>query len=63
MEPQFLLAKAKDEELAKNGECGGAVSALFKYLLDQQLVDGVLTLTRGKMYTMVFPPWLKTQRR
>ncbi|MBP1946048.1 Coenzyme F420 hydrogenase/dehydrogenase, beta subunit C-terminal domain [Methanobacterium petrolearium] len=48
MEPQFLLAKAKDEELAKNGECGGAVSALFKYLLDQQLVDGVLTLTRGE---------------
>ncbi len=47
MESQFLLAKAKDEELAEKGECGGAVSALFKYLLDQQLVDGVLTLTRG----------------
>jgi len=47
METQFLLAKAKDEELAKGGECGGAVSALFKYLLDQGLVDGVLNLTQG----------------
>ncbi len=48
MESQFLLAKAKDEEIATKGECGGAVSALFKYLLDQDLVDGVLTLTRGE---------------
>ena len=47
MESQFILAKARDEEIAKNGECGGAVSALFKYLLEQDLVDGVLTLTRG----------------
>ena len=47
MESQFILAKAKDEEITNKGECGGAVSALFKYLLEQDLVDGVLTLTRG----------------
>lgn len=47
MKSQFLLVKARDEEIAEKGECGGAVSALFKYLLDQDLVDGVLTLIRG----------------
>ncbi|MGV8144844.1 MAG: Coenzyme F420 hydrogenase/dehydrogenase, beta subunit C-terminal domain [Methanothermobacter sp.] len=47
MESQFILVKAKDEDIVKKGECGGAVSALFKYLLEQNLVDGVLTLTRG----------------
>jgi len=47
MESQFILAKAKDEDIAQKAECGGAVSALFKYLLEQDLVDGVLTLTRG----------------
>lgn len=47
MKSEFLLAKAKEEEIAEKGECGGAVSALFKYMLDQDLVDGVLTLTQG----------------
>ncbi len=60
MEPQFLLAKAKDEEIAKKGECGGAVSALFKYLLDQELVDGVLTLTRGDDVYDGIPTLLET---
>ncbi len=48
MESKFLLAKAKDEEIAERGECGGAVSALFKFLLEQNLVDGVLALTMGE---------------
>lgn len=46
MNPEYLLARSKNEEVLENGECGGAVSSLFQYLLDKKLVDGVLTLTR-----------------
>lgn len=47
MSPEYLLARAKNEELQEKGECGGAVSSIFKYLLDKEMVEGVLTLTRG----------------
>lgn len=47
MKAEYLLAKAKDKTLHENGECGGAVSAIFQYLLEKNLVDGILTLTRG----------------
>ncbi len=40
----YVLAKSKDEEIHKAGECGGAVTSIFKYLLDEGLVDGVLAL-------------------
>ena len=29
------------------GECGGAVTSIFKYLLDEGLVEGVLALRPG----------------
>ncbi len=45
---KYLLVQATDEEILKNAECGGAVTALFKYLLDKKLVDGVLTLKKGE---------------
>ncbi|HHT19668.1 MAG TPA: formate dehydrogenase [Methanobacterium sp.] len=47
MKSQLILAKAKDKEIREKGECGGAVSALYKYLLDEGLVKGVLTLSMG----------------
>lgn len=47
MDHEYLLVKSKDTELLEKGECGGAASSLFKYLLDKNLVDGILTLTRG----------------
>ncbi|ENN96555.1 fomrate dehydrogenase [Methanocaldococcus villosus KIN24-T80] len=45
---KYVLAKATNEEILKRAECGGAVTALFKYLLDKKLVDGVLTLKKGE---------------
>ena len=47
MKAEYLLAKAKDKNLLEKGECGGAVSSIFQYLLEKNLVDGILTLTRG----------------
>ena len=44
---KYILARATDEEIQKRGECGGAVTAIFKYMLDEGIVDGVLTLERG----------------
>ena len=40
----YVLAKSTNEEIHKAGECGGAVTSIFKYLLDEGLVDGVLAL-------------------
>jgi len=48
MNAEYVLARAKDEVIVENGACGGAVSALFQYLLDKNLVDGILTLTRSE---------------
>lgn len=40
----YVLAKSKDDDILSAGECGGAVTSILKYLLDEKLVDGVLTL-------------------
>lgn len=48
MSSNYILARAKNEELRTQGACGGAVSALFEYLLDQKIVEGVLTLAKGE---------------
>lgn len=40
----YILAKSNNENILKAGECGGAVTSIFKYLLDEGIVDGVLTL-------------------
>jgi len=43
---KYLLAKAKNDEVCEKGECGGAVTALLQYLLDQSIVDGVLNVEK-----------------
>ena len=40
----YVLAKSQDDEIHKAGECGGAVTSIFKYLLDEGVVDGVLAI-------------------
>ncbi len=40
----YVLAKSQNEGILKAGECGGAVTSIFKYLLDENIVDGVLAL-------------------
>ena len=40
----YILAKSKDDAIHEAGECGGAVTSIFKYLLDNDIVDGVLAL-------------------
>ena len=34
----YVLAKSKDEEIHKAGECGGAVTSIFKYLTSYLIV-------------------------
>lgn len=48
MNPEYLLARSKNPKILEKGECGGAVSSIFQYLLDKEIVDGVLTLERGE---------------
>ncbi|WP_407415012.1 Coenzyme F420 hydrogenase/dehydrogenase, beta subunit C-terminal domain [Methanobrevibacter sp.] len=43
----YILAKSKDSAIYEAGECGGAVTSIFKYLLDEGMVDGVLALRPG----------------
>lgn len=45
---KYVLIQATDNGILRRAECGGAVTALFKYLLDKKLVDGVLALKRGE---------------
>lgn len=44
----LALVKSKDSTILEAGECGGAVTSIFKYLLDNDIVDGVLTLKPGE---------------
>ncbi len=43
----YVFAKSKDSAIHEAGECGGAVTSIFKYLLDEGIVDGVLALRPG----------------
>ena len=43
----YVLARSKNSDILEAGECGGAVTSIFKYLLDEGLVDGVLALSPG----------------
>ena len=43
----MLYAWTNDAEIQKKAELGGAVTALWKYALDNKVVDAVLVVTRG----------------
>lgn len=62
MVDKYVLAKAKDEDILACGECGGAVSAIFKYLLDTDSVDGVLTLSKGNDVYDGIPTYLEDSK-
>lgn len=40
-------ARAKDPHILKKGECGGALTSILKYLLNEKIVDAVLTVKKG----------------
>lgn len=44
---RIYAAKAKDRAIAENAQDGGAVTALLKYMLDNKIVDAVLTVERS----------------
>jgi formate dehydrogenase (coenzyme F420) beta subunit len=43
----MFYAKAADSAIQAKGECGGAVTAMLKYLLENKIVDAVLAMKRG----------------
>lgn len=59
---KYYLARAKDNEIRKAGECGGAVTALFKYLLENEIVDGVLGLRKERTSMMEYLLSLQIQK-
>ena len=40
----YVLVKSQNDDILSVCECGGAVTSVLKYLLDEQLVDGVIAL-------------------
>ena len=44
----MVYAWAKDAEIQKKGECGGAVTALLKHALESKAVDAVIAIKKGK---------------
>ncbi|MCS3901329.1 Coenzyme F420 hydrogenase/dehydrogenase, beta subunit C-terminal domain [Methanococcus voltae] len=54
----MYYVQASDPEIVSKGECGGAVTALFKYLLDNKIVDGILTLKKGQDVYDAIPTYI-----
>jgi len=44
----MLYGWAKDAEIQKKGECGGAVTTLLKHALETKMVDAVIAIKKGK---------------
>src|SRR5664280_675941 len=51
----MFYAQASDSAIQQGGECGGAVTATLKYLLENKVVDGVLAMKREKDIYDVVP--------
>jgi formate dehydrogenase subunit beta len=45
---EMVYAWTNDADLAKKAECGGAVTGLLKYALENKMVDAVLAIKRGQ---------------
>jgi len=43
----MYYAWSPDEEIAESGECGGAVTSIMKFLLEEGIVDAVLAVKKG----------------
>ena len=43
----MYYAWSSDEEIAERGECGGAVTSVLKFLLEEGIVDAVLAVKKG----------------
>ncbi|PKL71005.1 MAG: formate dehydrogenase, partial [Methanobacteriales archaeon HGW-Methanobacteriales-2] len=43
----MYYAISPDEEIAASGECGGAVTSILKFLLEEGIVDAVLAVKKG----------------
>ena len=54
----YVLAKSQNNEIHEAGECGGAVTSILKYLLDEGLVDGVLALSPQDDVYDAFPVFI-----
>lgn len=48
MTSEFLLIRSKNDEICKLGECGGSVTSILQGLLEENLVDNVLTVKKGE---------------
>ena len=59
----MFYAQASDSAIQQGGECGGAVTATLKYLLENKIVDGVLAMKRGKDIYDGVPSSLPIRRR
>ena len=44
----MFYAWTNDQDIAKKAECGGAVTSLLKYALENKIVDAVLVVRRGQ---------------
>ncbi len=44
----LIHVSASDPVIRKNGESGGAVTALLKFALEEGIVDAVLAVKKGK---------------
>jgi formate dehydrogenase subunit beta len=44
----MVYAWTNDQDIAKKAECGGAVTTLLKYALENRMVDAVLVVKKGQ---------------
>lgn len=47
MASEFLQIRSKNDKICELGECGGSVTSLLKFLLEENIVDYVLAVKKG----------------
>ncbi len=47
---RFILAWAEDKKIRQKGQCGGFVTALLKFMLEEGIVDYVLTVKNAERF-------------
>ncbi len=55
----MYYAWSPDEEIAGSGECGGAVTSIMKFLLEEGIVDAVLAVKKGSDLYDAVPTLIK----
>jgi formate dehydrogenase subunit beta len=59
----IYYALSPDEQISTKGECGGAVTSILKFLLEEGIVDAVLAVKKGSDLYDAVPTLIMTPKK